>query len=67
MASDAGASADGADWTKEEAMAAAGGLWDEARWEATEKTEEGKVKVDLLGPLLKYATYNPRRGPFQRM
>ena len=30
------------------AMAAAGGLWDEARWEATEKTEEGKVKVDLL-------------------
>ena len=50
-------------------MAAAGGLWDEARWEATEKTEEGKVKVDLLGPLLKYATYNPRRGPsnIQRM
>ena len=29
-------------------MAAAGGLWDEARWEATEKTEEGKGKVDLL-------------------
>ena len=27
---DAGASADGAEWTKEEAMAAAGGLWDEA-------------------------------------
>ena len=34
--------------TKEEAMAAAGELWDEAKWEAAEKDSEGKVKAEVF-------------------
>jgi Asp-tRNA(Asn)/Glu-tRNA(Gln) amidotransferase A subunit family amidase len=34
--------------TKEEAMAAAGDLWDEAKWEAAEKDGEGKVTAEAL-------------------
>ena len=34
--------------TKEEAMAAAGELWDEAKWEAAEKDSEGKVKKEVF-------------------
>ena len=45
----AGASLDAAAvLTKEEAMAAAGDLWDEAKWEASEKDEAGKLKAELL-------------------
>ena len=45
----AGASLDAAAvLTKEEAMAAAGDLWDEAKWEAAEKDGEGKVTAEAL-------------------
>ena len=34
--------------TKEEAIAAAGDQWDEAKWEAAEKDEAGSIKMELL-------------------
>ena len=45
----AGASLDAAAvLTKDEAMAAAGDQWDEAKWEAAEKDEAGRIKAELL-------------------
>ena len=45
----AGASLDASSvLTKEEAKAIAGDQWDEAKWEASEKDEAGKVKAELL-------------------
>ena len=44
---------------KDDAMAVMGDLWDEANWEAAEKDEQGKVKVDhfikIAEPLSKAA------------
>ena len=45
----AGASIDAASMlSKEEAMALAGDQWDEAKWEAAEKDESGKIKAELI-------------------
>ena len=45
----AGASLDAAAvLTKDEAMAAAGDQWDEAKWEAAEKDEAGRITAELL-------------------
>merc|ERR1711988_1750783 len=45
---------------KDDAMAVMGDLWDEAKWEAAEKDEQGKVRVDHF---IKLPSLSARRLP----
>ena len=54
----------GALLTKEEAMAAAGDEWDDAKWEAAEKDAEGKVKAEQLLAFVAAASDYPWQDRF---